>query len=136
MGVLALVLLGGCGELKSPTDPGPVEPPPDPTATFSRIQTEIFTPTCAAAGCHGTFLPQENLLLTAGQSYAALVNRPSNQISGLNRVTPNNPDDSYVYRKVTGRNIIGDRMPQGGPFLTDAQIQLIRDWIRRGAPND
>ena len=136
MGVLALVLFGGCGELRSPTDPGPAEPPPDPNARLSRIQAEIFTPTCAAAGCHGTFLPQQELVLIAGQSYANLVNRPSTQISGLNRVTPFNPDDSYMYRKVTGRNITGDRMPQASPVLTDAQIQLIRDWIRRGAPND
>ena len=32
--------------------------------------------------------------------------------------------------------ITGDRMPQGGPYLTDAQTKLVRDWIRRGAPND
>jgi hypothetical protein len=27
-------------------------------------------------------------------------------------------------------------MPQSGPYLTDARIKLVRDWIRRGAPND
>jgi hypothetical protein len=54
----------------------------------------------------------------------------------LLRIAPSDPANSYLYRKVIGSGITGDRMPQGGPFLTDAQIKLIRDWIRRGAPND
>lgn len=134
--LLSLALLAGCGELKLPTDPGPVEPPPDPTATLSRIQTQIFTPTCAVAGCHFSFAAQLELSLTPGQSHANLVNRPSMQIATLNRVTPFDPDNSYLYRKITGRNITGDRMPQASSPLSDEQIQLIRHWIRRGAPND
>jgi MFS family permease len=54
----------------------------------------------------------------------------------LLRVAPSDPSNSYLYRKITGAGITGDRMPQGGPYLTDAQIKLVRDWIRRGAPND
>ena len=49
---------------------------------------------------------------------------------------PNDPANSYLYRKIAGAGITGDRMPQGGPYLTDAQTKLVRDWIRRGAPND
>jgi len=45
-------------------------------------------------------------------------------------------DESSYSGKITGAGITGDRMPQGGPYLTDAQIKLVRDWIRRGAPND
>jgi hypothetical protein len=55
---------------------------------------------------------------------------------GLKRVTPSDVANSYLYRKITGAGITGDRMPQGGPYLTDAQTKLVRDWIRRGAPND
>ena len=29
-----------------------------------------------------------------------------------------------------------DRMPQGGPFLSDAQIQEFADWILEGAANN
>ena len=134
--VLALTLLASaCGELRTPTQP---EDSDDdfPPATLSRIQSQIFTPTCAVPACHGTLGPQEQLVLAAGQSYANLVNRRSVQMPSLNRVTPEDPDNSYLYRKVTGNNIAGDRMPQGSPPLSEDQIRLIRGWIRRGAPND
>ena len=137
---LSLLLLAGCGELKtiSPTDPGngPGGEPIDPTATFTRVQTEVFTPTCAVLGCHDTLGQQSQLVLTTGRSFSNIVNQPSVEIPSLMRVTPGDAANSYLYRKVTGAGITGDRMPQAGPPLNDAQIALIRNWIRRGAPND
>jgi hypothetical protein len=134
-GVLFLV---GCGKLKElPTEPGGSGGDPiDPTATFTRVQNEIFTPTCAAIGCHDRLGRQEDQQLTAGVAYAQIVNHTSMEMPQLNRITPSDPANSYLYRKITGAGITGDRMPQGGPYLNDAQIKLIRDWIRRGAPND
>ena len=137
--VLACALLiVGCGKLKElPTAPGgPGGEPIDPTATFTRVQNEIFTPTCAAIGCHDRLGRQEGQQLTAGVAYSQIVNHASAEMPQLNRVTPGDPANSYLYRKITGAGITGDRMPQGGPYLNDAQIKLIRDWIRRGAPND
>lgn len=134
--LLALGVLAACGELNLPTDPVGGGPPVDPTATFTRVQNEIFTPTCAAIGCHDTIGRQSGLLLTSGASYQSVVNVPSVEMPQLARVTPGDPGNSYLYRKVTGSGITGDRMPQGGPPLSDAQLALIRDWIRRGAPND
>jgi hypothetical protein len=52
------------------------------------------------------------------------------------RIAPGDPAASYLYRKITGAGITGERMPLGLPPLTDAQQRLVRDWIRRGAPND
>ena len=132
----ALFLIG-CGKLKElPTAPGVGGEPIDPTATFARVQNEIFTPTCAQLGCHDRLGRQEDQQLTAGVAYAQIVNHPSVEMPQLVRVAPADPANSYLYRKITGAGITGDRMPQGGPFLTDAQIKLVRDWIRRGAPND
>jgi hypothetical protein len=129
--------LCACGKLKElPTDPGVGAEPIDPTATFTRVQNEVFTPTCGAIGCHDTLGQQEGLVLTAGKAYANTVGRPSVEVPALLRVAPSDPANSYLYRKITGAGITGDRMPQGGPFLTDAQTKLVRDWIRRGAPND
>lgn len=126
-----------CGNLSElPTSPEVEEPPPNPAATFTRVQSEIFTPTCAVIACHAVLGTQENLVLTPERSYSEIVGRPSVQMSSLPRVQPGSPDMSYLYRKITGAGITGDRMPQGGPFLNAAQIQLVRDWIRRGAPND
>ena len=133
---LALLLLAGCGKLETPTTPGGGGTPIDPSATFTRVQNEVFTPTCARVGCHDTIGQQSQLVLTAGRSYAALVNQPSVQMPAVLRVAPGDPDASYLYRKITGVNITGARMPGGLPPLGDAQIALVRDWIRRGAPKD
>ena len=136
--VCVLVLIG-CGKLKElPTDPllGGGGEPIDPTATLTRVQNEIFTPTCAALGCHDRLAKQEQQQLTAGIAYSQTVNHPSVEMPQLVRVAPSDPANSYLYRKIVGAGITGDRMPQGGPYLTDTQIKLIRDWIRRGAPND
>lgn len=134
---LAALLLTACGELKSPTDPGAGGSDPiDQSATFTRVQNEIFTPGCASIGCHDPLGQQSQLILSPGRAYEQTVNRASVEMPSLSRITPNDPAGSYLYRKITGAGITGDRMPQGRPALSDAQIRLVRDWIRRGAPND
>ena len=135
---IALLLLlttlscGNLNEITAPVDGEPI----DPTATFTRVQNEIFTPNCTAIGCHDRIGRQEGQILVAGEAYASTVNVASNQMPSLMRVRPSDPNNSYLYRKILGTGITGDRMPQGGPFLNDAQISLVRNWIRRGAPND
>jgi hypothetical protein len=132
----ALLLLTACGELKTPTGAGGPGDPIDPSATLTRVQNEVFTPTCGTIGCHDPLGRQSELILTAGRSYAQTVDVASVEMPSLMRVRPGDPDNSYLYRKIIGANITGDRMPQGQPPLSDAQIRLVRDWIRRGAPND
>jgi hypothetical protein len=76
-------------------------------------------------------------LSSAGESYAALVSVASLQVTSLNRVEPGNPDESYLIRKLEGGpDIVGDRMPRGGPFLPQATIDEIRAWIAAGAENN
>ncbi len=135
--IVILVLLSGCGELRSPTDPGGSGGDPiDPAATFARVQAEVFTTSCALAGCHDPVGQQSGLVLSAGRAWAATVNQASVEMPSLRRVAPGDPDGSYLYRKITGAGITGDRMPAGSAPLDEARIRLVRDWIRRGAPND
>jgi len=131
-----LFMAVACGELKSPTDPGTGPEPIDPTATFTRVQNEVFTPSCALIGCHDTIGQQQSLVLTAGRAYADTVDVNSTEMPQLRRVQPNDPTNSYLYRKITGAGITGERMPLQLPPLPDDKIRLVRDWIRRGAPND
>lgn len=137
---LLIVLLAGCGELRSPTAPpdgGTPGPPIDPSATFTRVQNEIFTTTCAFSGCHGALGTQLGLNLTEGAAYGNLVNVPSAEVPQLDRVEPEQPGQSYLYLKVTGSpDILGGRMPLGQPELSQQQKDLIENWILRGAPND
>mgnify|MGYP006137652631 CR=1 FL=1 len=49
-------------------------------------------------------------------------------------LTPGKGADSVLVKKLKGQ--AGARMPLNRPPLSDAQIALVRNWIRRGAPND
>jgi hypothetical protein len=109
---------------------------------LSSIQREIFNQTDsrgrqACINCHTGSFPQGNLTLVEGQSYGQLVNRRSSFKAGAVLVIPGDPANSYMVQKIEGASgLVGDRMPLGGPFLTDDQISVIRDWIRMGAPNN
>jgi len=107
--------------------------------SFAAIQSTVFTPRCS--GCHtgpaGNTLPGGLDLASTADSYAALVGVFSIQRPALQRVAAGNPDDSYLIRKLEGGpDIGGSRMPQGGPFLDQAIIDEIRQWITDGAPNN
>jgi mono/diheme cytochrome c family protein len=111
-------------------------------ATLAEIQESIFTPRCAIIGCHGGVVLSGDLSLEDGQSYGMLVDQvPANAAAadlGLRRVDPGNPDNSFLLVKVEGPDspALGGRMPVFPPNLTTRQIQLIRDWIAAGAPED
>lgn len=98
--------------------------------TFSSIQQEIFTPTCAITGCHNG---SERPNLSSGVAYNNIVNVKSTQSSDY--VEPGDPDNSYLYRKLTGVNISGALMPRGSS-LSAAVADSIRIWIENGALNN
>jgi hypothetical protein len=105
--------------------------------SFASIQSSIFTPTCAVSGCHNASSSQAGLVLASGQAFGNLVNVASTQRSSLNRVTPNDPEASYLVKKLRGdSDISGSRMPLGGTALTSAQLNSIIQWIQSGAPNN
>lgn len=119
-------------------------PSPSPTVTptlsaFGQIQQTIFNTTCTDAFCHDAQGQMGGLVLVEGQSYANLVGVvPQNAAAaaaGLLRVTPNDPDRSFLVTKVAGQPplVYGSQMPLGKTPLTAAQVQLIRDWISAGA---
>jgi hypothetical protein len=75
--------------------------------------------------------------LRAGAAFANIVNVPSTEKPSLDRIEPSDPDNSYLYLKVIGdSSISGVRMPRGGAMLSQNLLDLLRDWIERGAPND
>ncbi|MCG8555991.1 MAG: hypothetical protein MJD61_12000 [Proteobacteria bacterium] len=49
-------------------------------------------------------------------------------------VAPGKPCESLLVQKVGESPPFGTRMPRTGPpFLSDSEIQLIKDWIAEGA---
>lgn len=99
--------------------------------TFASIQANVLTPRCTV--CHSGAAAPAGLRLDEGNSFALLVGVPSREVSSMLRVAPGQPDDSYLVQKLEGRAAVGARMPLGGPFLDDATIAVIRQWIAEGA---
>jgi hypothetical protein len=137
--VAAALALASCDEpLRDLTGPSP-----NLTPTFDSIRQEIFQTTDLAGRtscitCHtnaGGRFPAGNLNL-ATDPYAALVNTTSTGRRDLVRVTPGDPEGSYLIHKLEGRSgIVGLRMPiNGPPYLTSGQIRVIKRWIEIGAP--
>ncbi len=109
-----------------------------PATTLAQVQATIFTPRCS--GCHtggGGGLPGSMNLASAAASHAALVNVASVERPALMRVLPSDAAASYLVRKLEGGpDIDGTRMPQGGPFLSAAEIDTVKSWINAGALNN
>lgn len=101
------------------------------TATFSSIQSHVFTPVCTA--CHSGGAAPQGLRLDAANSFTMLVGVSSAEVSALKRVAPGDADNSYLVHKLEGHQSVGARMPFGGPYLDAGTINLIRQWINNGA---
>ena len=95
--------------------------------------------------------------LQASDSFASLVGVPSCEAPALKRVEPGSSAASYLMVKLEGTQSsilggggcaacsvlgisVGDcggRMPLSGPpYLPDAEIQRIGEWIDQGAPDN
>ena len=136
---LALFVLGGCSAGSGdgldmsgrPVSEGGNVPL---AATFESIQANVFNPSCIV--CHAGASAPQGLRLDAASSYANLVGVRSQQHSSLFRVSPGQPDASYLIRKLEGTASSGEQMPLGGPPLPASTIAFIRQWITDGAQPD
>ena len=93
--------------------------------------------TQGGAGWAGTGGVNGGLDLTAGKSYASLVNKVSfekpDSLPKL-RVQPSFTDSSYLYQKVTSSTPkFGGQMPLLAPALGVDEIDIIKTWIKNGA---
>lgn len=115
--------------------------------TWTVIQESILTPSCATSGCHANTTDatysQHNLILTPATAYDNLFNKASKNAAALSdgvlRVKPSDLTKSLLYLKVDCQagqtaNKYGAAMPLGSQYLTLGQIELIKQWIIKGAP--
>jgi len=120
--------------------------PPPATVSFSGNIQPIFNRSCATStACHTGAAAAQGLQLTAGASYAAIVNVPATEKPKLLLVKPGAPNDSYLLQKVEGApGIAGLQMPQGCPgnplggavCPSADEITAIRTWIMECAQNN
>jgi hypothetical protein len=124
----------GCGSGGGYGGGGNPAPSPGGTtlqANFTSIQDNVFTPICTA--CHAGATAPQGLRLDAANSYALLVGVASQENPSLQRVTPGDPNNSYLIKKLEGTASVGGRMPLNGTPLPQADIDVIRQWITDGA---
>jgi hypothetical protein len=111
--------------------------PPDDTVSFTLDVQPFLSGTCASSVCHGPNPPGKPMSLAAGQSYGNIVGVPSAQLPSMNRITPGNPDQSYLIHKLQGTHQVvsgtGQRMPAGQPPLAPSVIAMMRQWVSEGA---
>ncbi len=105
------------------------------TGTFDRIQKQIFTPTCAISTCHDSESHENDLILLSGSAYGNIESvapfNPAADGDGLLRITPGDPNMSFLYRKITAALPFGygDPMPLEDEALDPELIELVRLWI-------
>ena len=106
---------------------------PGADVSFTRDVEPIFDAHCA--GCHYPDARTPIGVQVGGfdlSSYARL--RAGGSVRGEQEVVPGRPCASGLVQKVSQFPPFGARMPLNGPpFLTDAEIQLLHDWIAEGA---
>jgi hypothetical protein len=109
--------------------------------TFTRIQKEVFNPSCTFSACHSGGNPAGGMDLTE-PAHAKIVDVASTEKPSAKRVVPGDPDSSYLMDKLLDRNLPAapqgetwTSMPPGGSIEAD-RIELVRAWIAAGAKND
>lgn len=133
------MIVASCGDNSTGTngngngngDNGNGEEPPPPEPTFTNVQ-EIFNGSCGGTDCHisspqsGVQLDSyENVMESEGDQYGELV------------VQEGDAEGSPLVDKIESDNPeYGVRMPEGGPYLSDDEIELIKEWIDDGAEDN
>ena len=105
--------------------------------SFSKAILPVFMDRCAlcpqAADRTGYFV------VATDHTLAGMVTVPSYSVPQLMRVNPSNPEQSYLWLKLTGRHYevggYGWQMPYMS-HLTQPQLQAVYDWINQGANNN
>jgi len=108
-----------------------------PISFATSVQT-VFSANCT--GCHTGAGAAGGLSLASGVAHSSIVDQNSGQVPTLKRVRPSRPDSSYLVHKIQGTQATvggsGSRMPLAAAPLSNATINIIRNWILQGALNN
>ncbi len=121
--IACALLYSSCTDLGSEFEQ--VAPPPGSSVSFSRdIQPILSRHGCNSChgGSGGLVVATVADILKGGDHGPAIV--------------PGDAGASLIIQKLSPTPPFGDRMPRGGAYLPDATIQIIRDWIEQGAPDN
>lgn len=138
---LSAALALGCGE-SAPVGGMDAGAPDAGPPTWESVQA-IISRSCAFSSCHGGVraYPQ----LSAETAYDSLLTSMSQEVPSLRLVTPGDPAQSWLMIKLDGEmlqrpecaadaGVCGTSMPQSSERLPAHEREMIRAWIRLGAP--
>lgn len=95
---------------------------------LSDLERDVFTPSCAYAGCHAAAGPANGLDLQTKGAWKRLVGAKAS-VAGKTLVVAGRPGDSYLLERLKGN------MPPADP-LAPKDLDDVRDWIAAGAHDD
>ncbi|MDD5773429.1 MAG: hypothetical protein PHX78_08215 [bacterium] len=101
--------------------------------TFSSISRNVFIKKCSLYTCHSSAFADKSgkLDLSGKDSYNNLINIPSKAYPEINRITPGKPDESLLLQRLEGKIIVS--IPLERDCVTKEEIDIIREWIKKGA---
>jgi len=134
--MLAVVVLTACGATTTPVptlsaaypNPNSAYPNPDTTTaaggsvSFAKDVLPIFESSCFK--CHGGNKTEKGLDL---KTYASVMLGSQNGAV----IVAGDADNSLLFKAVSS-----GKMPKRGTKLTPQQLDLIKNWINSGAPNN
>ena len=127
---IIIFFVWGCGSEgpASPDDGQVVENP-----SYRQDIQPIFNRSCIVSACHNAESTAAGLELT---SYSKIM---AGSDGGTFRVViPGNAQDSELIKRLEGRSdrLSRQRMPLGGPYLSQSEVQTLRNWVDKGAQNN
>ncbi|MBW1907073.1 MAG: hypothetical protein JRJ24_17580 [Deltaproteobacteria bacterium] len=136
--LLPVALFAACGNSPSTNTKCDAE------STFGLVQSVFEARGCTHGACHGQ--PAETaggaLDLRPENAYASLINVGGTS-ADLPLVFPGEQDLSVLYLKVAAKTlgtelasagVSGSPMPSSPDMLSEGELELLREWIRGGAP--
>ncbi|MGD9831239.1 MAG: hypothetical protein AB7U92_00660 [Piscinibacter sp.] len=102
-------------------------PAPLPEPATTDVKTLLTSKGCT--GCHGGTSPAGGMNLAAANWTDNVVDQPSQRDATVLRVARGDAAASMLSRKLRGTAGSGSRMPPGGPFLSNAELTQVDNWI-------
>ena len=101
--------------------------------SFSGEVTPVLMKNCGY--CHMREERYGYLVVEPDTLWASLVGVPAASVPSVKRVEPGEPDQSYLWLKLTGRHLEVGGIGWSMPFfpLPPAELETVRLWIEQGA---
>ena len=140
--LFTLLALTACGDKETDDTATPDDSSSAEVVSYTNDVWPILERDCKSCHADGTYHPGFKLLDAATAYDVLLTDPPDDASRGFNAyVVPGDADASLLVHKIEAAPSFGAQMPLAADYVTempmsDADIQLIRDWVTAGAENN